>query len=69
MITGDNALTGCNISYKSKIADFRKKLFIFNYKPHEEQLSCEEFVYEPDMNEVTENNELHKDDSESEREI
>lgn len=41
MITGDNALTGSNISYKCKIVDLKKKLYIFNYNENEK-----EFVYE-----------------------
>lgn len=38
MITGDNSLTGSNISYKCRIADRNKKLFIFNYNEHDRQL-------------------------------
>jgi len=34
MITGDNGLTGCNISYKCKIANIKKQMYIFDYKEH-----------------------------------
>lgn len=46
MITGDNALTGCNMSYKCRIANRKKKMFIFNYKVQEKEFTCEEFKYE-----------------------
>jgi magnesium-transporting ATPase (P-type) len=32
MITGDNALTGSNISFKCEIADTSKKMIICDYK-------------------------------------
>ena len=45
MITGDNALTGCNISYKCKIADADKKMMIFDYK-EEKGIVSEEFMFD-----------------------
>lgn len=41
MITGDNALTGCNIANKCKIANPKKKLYIFNYKLDQQKFTCE----------------------------
>lgn len=32
MITGDNALTGCNMAYRSGIVSLSKQINIFNYK-------------------------------------
>ena len=45
MITGDNALTASNISFKCKIADLTKKMYIYDYRNHE--LICEDFKYNP----------------------
>ena len=45
MITGDNALTGSNISLECKIADTSKKMYIYDYK--ENKLVCEKFNYNP----------------------
>ena len=47
MITGDNALTGSNISFKAKIADTHKKMYIYDLKNG--KLSSEEFKYKPDQ--------------------
>lgn len=45
MITGDNALTGSNISFKAKIANPHKKMYIYDVK--EGKLCMEEFNYKP----------------------
>ena len=48
MITGDNALTACSISYKCKIADGDKKMLIVDYNSRQGGITFEDFRYEPD---------------------
>ena len=47
MITGDNALTGCNIAYQCKIADTGKKMLILDFKDEARGIVCEEFNFDP----------------------
>ena len=65
MITGDNALTACSISYKCKIADGDKKMLIVDYNSRQGGITFEDFRYEPDkeedfeiMDEVDKNQEI-----------
>jgi len=48
MITGDNTLTGSNISYKAKISDKNKKMLIIDYV--NSKFTEEDFVYIPENN-------------------
>jgi len=43
MITGDNALTGSNISFKCEIADTSKKMIICDYK--DGKFTHEDFIF------------------------
>ena len=43
MITGDNALTGSNISFKCEIADTSKKMIICDYKNG--KYETEDFIF------------------------
>lgn len=46
MITGDNALTGCSIAFKCKMADPRKKMIILDYDFKSDSLLLQEFQYD-----------------------
>jgi magnesium-transporting ATPase (P-type) len=43
MITGDNALTGSNISFKCEIADIKKKMIICDYR--NDKFVTEDFIF------------------------